>query len=315
MALNASNIQQIFRAKPTIVSHPDLNLGKSLETVLECPECKILLLTLAAYFHHMKKSHNCIYRQTSEQQLICDYCAAIFPRSKFRHHVRQHIQNSTSRKFQCSSCPKIFKSKRVVNLHYRQRHEAVELSCETCGLLCQTRRAFETHLKSHSRTACPICAKDLMTCHLATHLKIHQVTKSYTCDQCDKRFAQAAGLYQHKQVSHGNHRPQKPVEPQKRTCYDCNKVFSQIGGLYTHRKTAHGPGTSHVCKLCGRSWANKRALEEHKLSHTNIQPHSCSECGASFKWERSYVQHMKKQHKAHVKYKPLSDRLLVEFEI
>ncbi|XP_063987880.1 zinc finger protein 3 homolog isoform X3 [Diachasmimorpha longicaudata] len=77
------------------------------------------------------------------------------------------------------------------------------------------------------------------------------------------------------------------------TCHVCGKQFGQTGSLYYHLKHVHGGVKDHACDICGRCFAMKTAMQDHRRIHTGERPCVCDTCGKSFKTKAALYIHSK----------------------
>ena len=68
------------------------------------------------------------------------------------------------------------------------------------------------------------------------------------------------------------------------------------------------------CDKCGKQFAAKSSLEEHKFVHTGEMPHQCEECGKKYRLKKSLAAHVKRHHREVPEYRPLSEEQLYEME-
>ncbi|KAG5864842.1 hypothetical protein JTB14_004472 [Gonioctena quinquepunctata] len=123
----------------------------------------------------------------------------------------------------------------------------------------------------------PKCRSDDSKCHicnesfypkykLTTHLKSHELEKSYRCPECFKSFMFAENLRRHA-LTH------KGVKP-------------------------------FICKLCGKSFLRKRSLDEHTNFHLGKTPYICVFCGKGFARSTHHAAHVYHVHNVHSKNTP-----------
>lgn len=328
MSLSASGIQEAFKRNGESIiitrlpSQPDEFGGK---TRCKCPFCDDVFLFVSALAVHLQESHDKYINQLKKVSYTCHYCNKVISTRDFlRKHVKSHLRPSVKctkcliafddqkaletheccpNSATCESCGKTYASEARLKAHIYRVHDSEPLKCKTCNLLCKNKTYLQRHEETHSDIVCPICAKSMTRSRLSQHMLIHG-EKKYACEQCPKKFAQPAGLIQHKRI-HGENKKVEYVEPAKRTCDLCGTVFSYLSGLYIHKKQVHGEGRCYFCLVCGKSCGTRRALEEHKMVHSDDRPQVCQTCGASFKMERALIDHVKRKHGLTLKYSPI----------
>ncbi|XP_065163488.1 zinc finger protein 34-like [Atheta coriaria] len=136
---------------------------------------------------------------------------------------------------------------------------AEKLKCELCDKLFSTKQNLDVH-----------------------HKAVHNNTKPYACDKCDKQFPYFSSyknhLLQHVSKTHA--------------CDQCEKVFSHPSSLVYHRETEHNNGRKFVCNKCKKSFKHKQLLLRHQLVHTSERPFSCTECKGAFKTRANLINHI-----------------------
>lgn len=220
-------------------------------------------------------------------------------------------ESPETEKFFCEICAKGYKTLKSLRWHLNFTHRGnrqgkdSNVVCPICDKSFSTKSALKIHVANHTddgKLACESCGKLVNKFRMEIHMMTHG-EKKFTCEICGKKFAQPAGLNQHVQF-HGEKKPKKPVDIAKLTCNICQKVLATNVSLYMHRKQVHGE-RAILCPICGKSCGTRRALEEHKMVHTDEKPQLCKICNATFKWERSYVGHMKRVHGIKQSFAPL----------
>lgn len=256
------------------------------ENPVACSVCQKACKNPIALKSHMK----------SHERRICTICGRTV--NHLAKHMWQHSQLTAT----CLECNKDFATKAQLKIHTHVVHEHNESRCSLCQKTFKNRTLLKQHQQNHEKSMCSVCGESVS--NLTQHLLIHG-EKRYACDLCPKRFAQPAGLYQHKQVFHGTGKPNRQVPEEKRTCKCCGKVLSSNMALYTHKKQVHGIGNCHLCPVCGKSCATKRSLDEHKNVHSTERTENCTECSSTFKSQRALIEHLKRKHGIATKYRPL----------
>lgn len=185
---------KIFRTNYKLSVHMETHKKKSF--VCDIETCKKVLKTKNGLKEHSAK-HAGIFNFT------CEDCPQKFFLKTFYVAHRHHLHSDKPQKtFECSLCPKVFKSKQNL-IDHENCHLGVRcFKCEICLKTFNTKTHLDVHIKSHgsqANVACPVCNKILKSkIYLKTHLKTHDDSlKNYKCDTCKKKFIQKSDLQKH----------------------------------------------------------------------------------------------------------------------
>ncbi|XP_056406608.1 oocyte zinc finger protein XlCOF8.4-like isoform X2 [Hyla sarda] len=85
------------------------------------------------------------------------------------------------------------------------------------------------------------------------------------------------------------------------SCLECGKSFAQKSHLYQHKKS-HTGEKSFSCSECGKCYIQKSKLVYHQRTHTGEKPFLCRECGKCFTRKSILDQHTR----THTGEKPFS---------
>jgi uncharacterized Zn-finger protein len=97
------------------------------------------------------------------------------------------------------------------------------------------------------------------------HKRIHFKQKRFTCDQCQKTFAQINTFKRHKQI----HTGEKP-----HNCEFCPMKFARSHHLTRHTRL-HTGEKPYSCDICPKKFSDLSNLAYHKRIHTGEKPYSC----------------------------------------
>ena len=85
--------------------------------------------------------------------------------------------------------------------------------------------------------------------------------------------------------------------PPSFSCSECDKKFAHAGNLKVHIKRHQGI-LSEVCETCNKGYATKIELNDHIISNHFARLHcEVTGCSTTFKCKKSYKAHLKTMHK------------------
>ena len=184
--------------------------------------------------------------------------------------------------------------------------------CDECGKAYSRQSSLINHSRIHREREfeCPACKKKFtykqtLSAHILTHND--QAVASYVCDICGKTFKQRGGLHKHR----AEHNLSKHI------CDSCGKQFYRREYLTRHIRT-HGEKQEcnsckrlvyhldkhickaqklermHNCKLCNKSFKQKRYLWDHcQYMHKTEKTYECQLCDKVFNHRASLFNHRK----------------------
>ncbi|XP_070404856.1 uncharacterized protein [Nothobranchius furzeri] len=199
-------------------------------------------------------------------------------------HVR-----TVNKSFSCPECGKQFVHKRSLQKHVRvSGHSAIRSSSCLVKKKCvgvkqhvDSCKRVQKELKSFS---CDDCGKRFSAlCDLNVHTRVHTGDKSFACETCGRRFSQKAALNRHMRV----HTGEKPF-----ACELCEKIFSSKTQLNSHIRV-HTGEKPFPCELCDKIFCYKTALNYHMKAHTGEKPFACDLCEKRFSSKTQLNSHMR----------------------
>ena len=98
---------------------------------------------------------------------------------------------------------------------------------------------------------------------------MHNTNKCWICDCCGSRFGFKNVLKRH-MMSH---------LPPSFSCSECDKKFAHVGHLKTHKKLHEGI-LNEICKLCNKGYATKVGRSNHIIRNHFAKFH-CEVTGCS----------------------------------
>ncbi|XP_026477455.1 zinc finger and SCAN domain-containing protein 12-like [Ctenocephalides felis] len=192
------------------------------------------------------------------------------------HMKTQHDQ----RIYVCDVCGKDFRKRNELSEHLDE-HVALEegdFQCETCNRIFSNFRLFRIHRRMHYPTnkswSCDECGKKYSSRNLLyEHMNTHTGKRPYQCEQCSKSFASKYTMAAHMKTHTDRPRPYQ--------CSQCTKAFFSQQNLTQHERT-HSGIKDYICKTCGKGFGTPHNLEVHNIVHTGYKPFICRTCGKAF---------------------------------
>ncbi|KAK7904871.1 hypothetical protein WMY93_017478 [Mugilogobius chulae] len=150
-----------------------------------------------------------------------------------------------------TSCPRVFKHSKYLNVHLKSEHKGDE-----------NVKYFQK--MKDKREKCAFCRKHLMsTYHDRKHRKFHCGDQPYTClvVGCGEKFETSSELFLHKQT----HGYQINYQCELKGCY---VTFSEMGQLY-HHEAQHFRDAAFTCTApkCKKFFLSKTAFTQHLATH------------------------------------------------
>uniref|UniRef100_A0A8D8NQB0 Zinc finger protein 350 n=1 Tax=Culex pipiens TaxID=7175 RepID=A0A8D8NQB0_CULPI len=136
--------------------------------------------------------------------------------------------------------------------------------CTQCSKIFSTRTNLNRHLLTHDGNkpyTCLLCHKGFtQSGSLKQHLLIHQNLRPYVCSVCGQGFTQQKSLTFHMR----RHTNEKPF-----ICSFCGYAFRQKDGLKRHVSVKHNENKTRdfACDLCPKAFKTKHVLTVHRRKH------------------------------------------------
>ena len=294
-----------FRSKHEETSH-----------VKERTQCDICLRVLSSVKCLIR--HKIIVHPTKYYD--CSGCDRKFTRmSQLKIHEARH---SGEKPFQCEICGNSYALLTNLKSHKRKVHPVSpgRHICNICGVTLRCRNRLNRHLKTHSDEHshhCDQCGKGFHNSYgLKVHMNVHNggEFKRMPCSFCDEKFNSPKLRNDHIIKMHVgdeykcdicgvNQVSSKVLESHKQNhdisinkCHECEKSFSSATALRIHIQSIHRGQRDHICDVCGRGFAAKYGLDQHKHVHIpdGQRKHKCDICNKAFFKSFNLVVHKRK---------------------
>lgn len=252
-----------------------------------------------------------LYKKLSNKFYKCSICEIIVKR---KIEILCHLDKEHNyRPFKCVICSKSFMLKSQLKNHGFV-HQEVDVnslySCSKCDFRSKWKKNFKKHIVSCNEEyqfICEYCGKRYkIKSHFKLHLSTHNDSQqsrrkvAYLNEyklRCDKKLLMQENL---------DNRMQQHNINRTYDCKECGKEFASKISLVNHRRTHIVVEPCHVCK---KSFKTLYMKKQHLITHSTEKPHTCDICGRVFKWKRNMVTHRKKHQDAHLSsYVPLGEK-------
>ncbi|XP_002732411.1 uncharacterized protein LOC100379006 [Saccoglossus kowalevskii] len=256
-----------FCTKSNLEVHKKTHLEKLPYTCDICKRGFLLLRNLNEHMISHGKGAGC----------QCDVCGLFFRNSAaLGTHKRTHTTDDPTssmfddrgstvhldERFKCNICDKVFRLKCGVKNHLLVHSGDKPYKCSFCDKAYQSYTNCHQHeIRYHGKPGV-----------IPNNNERKKLSKTHTCDECDRGFCSEANLELHKK----SHLEQLPF-----SCHICKRGFILQHNLNEHMKK-HDEKSQIQCDTCGKLFINFSALIAHQLTHKGNEPQKCELCAKEF---------------------------------
>lgn len=247
---------------------------------------------------HIKDTH-------SSRRFQCQTCGKLLKTKRLlnRHKEREHTEKDTSHQLKCDKCDYSTYVKLNLMNHLKHVHEPKTFACEQCGILFATSSRLRLHIECvHNKTivACPFCDFQGSAQSLETHIqKTHtKAFGKFVCPSCGFEASDSGTLQDHMQIEHGGDIVEFKIPKKPNRNYDCDQCDHRANSKNALRahKSFHHWHVSFKCQECGISKSTKERLQFHiNRVHRKIS-YPCDFCDFKASSKPTLKRHIEKKH-------------------
>ncbi|XP_015910392.2 zinc finger protein 845 [Parasteatoda tepidariorum] len=215
----------------------------------------------------------------------------------------QEINLTYDKPFCCSICNESFSQLSYLREHYLVHSTELSNSSDVYNENYKEKNSLTHELAQspYKPYSCNICNRSFADVKsLTTHIrKCHSSSlehkKTFACNVCKTNFLCKVSLNRHMLVH-------TEVQERSHSCVVCGKSFTFKSSLAKHQ-LVHSNEKPFSCSLCDKTFARKSEIGQHHLTHHSTErPHSCSLCNKTFKRKSYLTSH----YRTHTNEKPFS---------
>lgn len=299
--------------KEAIQQHSKGTIEKGRKNSYLCTLCPKAYTCNRSLQQHYKSVH-------SIKPFTCDICRkSFYTQEDIDVHMTKH--GIGEKQYKCHICDKKLGQRRSLIRHLKLHSGGKTYTCKHCDINFIDYKAFKRHHLKHSletyrskllkskslaenkenklkqKKALPKDGqeKDKNEENVERSVEKSNDTNSnssvsenlFTCDICNKTFANKKNLDQHSQIH---------MEVPSHTCDQCSKSFTSLNKLEKHKAAGHDQ-VEHRCNVCRKNIKNEETLKEHMKTCGSYKPKvSCSVCEEKFSTIYQLETHKKIKH-------------------
>ncbi|XP_055334321.1 zinc finger protein Xfin-like [Paramacrobiotus metropolitanus] len=216
----------------------------------------------------------------------------------------QHMKETATFSYYCSSCHLHFSLKALLDLHQIHHYaDSEELDqhpehrCPACEFEASCFTDLMHHTKEHGlkptdKKPCAVCGEHFQ--HLKRHFRAQHpdIMKrleedwQFRCDECGERFKSENNLSFHIKSTHLGYQ-----------CLYCAKLFRKQKDLGLHVWPEHSVNGEFPCPSCDKTFANYPLTRQHyRKRHDVMQMKTCESCQHVCRGKKQLAEHMESVH-------------------